>query len=111
MRFRVTVQPQAKEDIARNAIWWADNHSVEQAIKWAEVVEEQLTDLEKNPDRFGFADENDQYDYDLRQMPLGLGKRRSYRAVFIIKDDAVQVLTIRRASQDAIVPGGLPESI
>ncbi len=47
MKFRVIVQPQAKEDIARNAIWWAENHSVDQAIRWAEVVEEQLTDLGK----------------------------------------------------------------
>ena len=77
MKYRVVVQPQAKEDIDRNAVWWADNHSVEQAIKWAAVVEEQLTDLENNPDRFGFADENDQYASDLHQMPLGLGKRRS----------------------------------
>ncbi len=111
MTFRVAVLPQAKEDIARNSLWWADNHSVDQAIIWAETVEQQLLELEHNPEAFSFANEHERFPYQLRQMLLGLGRRRSYRAVFTIKNEDVYVLTIRRAAQDVIGPDKLPRTI
>lgn len=108
MIFRIVVGPIAKCDIQRNADWWADNHSIDQAVEWVGAVETQLKDLESNPDRFGFAEENGLFAYPLHQMLVGLGNRRSYRAVYTMKGDEVHVLTIRRASQDRIARNNLP---
>jgi len=106
--FQVVVGPIAKEDLSRNANWWADNHSVDQAVKWIDAVELQLHDLVPNPERFGYAPENGLFSYPLHQMLVGMGKRRSYRAVYTIKTTEVHVLTIRRAAQDTIEPADLP---
>ena len=111
MKFELIVQPTAKADITRNATWWADNHSLQQAIDWVDAVEMQLNDLQRNPERFGFALENGLFSYPLHQMPIGLGNRRSYRAVFTIQGNEVHVLTIRRAAQDAIVESDLPPNL
>ena len=65
--FRVIIHQQAKEDISRNANWWADNHSIDQALSWIDTVEKQLQELSQNPHRFGFADENSLFQYEIRR--------------------------------------------
>ena len=45
---------------------------------------------------------NGSVEVEIREMPLGVGSRPSYRAVFTIKPLEVHVLTVRRASQDAV---------
>ena len=108
MTFQVIVGPIAKEDLSRNANWWANNHSVDQAVKWIDAVELQLQDLVLNPEGFGYAPENGLFSYPLHQMLVGMGKRRSYRAVYTIKPTEVHVLTIRRAAQDTTKLADLP---
>lgn len=105
---RVIVYPQAKQDIDRNAIWWAENRSLDQALSWINTVELQLNELSTNPERFALARENDLFPYELRQILVELGDRRSYRAVFSVGGGAVHVLTVRRAKQDDIEAGDLP---
>ena len=43
----------------------------------------------------------------MRELHFGLGSRPSYRAVFAIRGETVHVFTVRRAAQDAILPGEL----
>jgi plasmid stabilization system protein ParE len=102
MTFRVIVLPQAKADIARNARWWAANHSVDQALDWLEAVEIQMQKLSENPERFGVSPENDIFSFEIRHMLVGLGNRKSYRAVYTVKEDAVFVLTVRRGEEDSL---------
>jgi plasmid stabilization system protein ParE len=102
--FRVIILPRAEADIEANARWWAANHSVDQAAQWFDVVHEQLKILSDFPEINGFSAENDDFPYEIRDKLLGLGSRRSYRAVFTIKGDSVYVLTVRRASQDVLRP-------
>ena len=59
MSFVVQIADQAEADIDRNAIWWADNHSVEQAITWIQTIRQQLKALSTMPERFSIAPEND----------------------------------------------------
>lgn len=54
------------------------------------------------PERFPLAPENGLVEVEIREMPLGVGSRPSYRAVFTIKLLEVHVLTVRRASQDSV---------
>jgi len=111
MVYDVIVGPIAQADISRNSSWWADNHSVQQALQWVDAVESQLATLDRDPERCGYASENEFFAYPLRQLLVGLGNQRSYRAVFTIKQNEVHVLTIRRAAQDTITATELPKSI
>lgn len=102
MTFRVIVLPQARRDIDRNVAWWAENHSVEQALRWSEAVYDQIETLARFPESNALSAENDEFPYDIRDKLIGLGSRPSYRAVFTMKDDTVYVLTVRRGAQDAV---------
>lgn len=103
MTFWLNVTNQARDDITRNAAWWAENHSLDESLKWYDSVYAQLSELLSSPESHGLAAENDSFPYELREKIVG-GKKRSYRAVFTIVDTEVRVLTVRRAAQRAITP-------
>ena len=104
MTFRVIVLPQARRDIDRNADWWADHHSVEQALQWSDAMYDQIETLADFPESNPLSAENDDFPYEIRDKLHGLGSRPSYRAVFTIKDDTVYVLTVCRGAQDVLRP-------
>ncbi len=105
MTFRVFVLPQARGDIDRNADWWAEHHSVEQALRWSDAIYDQIQTLTDFPESNSLSAENDDFPYEIRYKLVGLGSRPTYRAVFTIKDDTVFVLTVRRSAQDVLRPG------
>ena len=100
MIYTVVVTEQAANDIDRNALWWSEHHSIDQAIEWKDTIYDQLDTLNEYPERCSTALENAAHPEELLQFLVGLGKQRSYRAIFTIRDDEVHVLTVRRASQD-----------
>lgn len=100
MSFTVCIEQEAHDNIQRNALWWAENHSPGQAIKWERAIYDQLRELAKMPHRHGLAREDDQFPFDLRQKLLGTGKRPTYRALFRIDGSAVFVLTFLAGEQD-----------
>ena len=102
MNYGLVLTARARADILRNAEWWAENHSPNQAISWFDSIYEQLEGLRLMPERFPLAPENGLVEVEIREMPLGVGTRPSYRAVFTIKLLEVHVLTVRRASQDSV---------
>ena len=81
MSFQLAIAAEAHEDISRNASWWAEHHSYEQAIRWKDAVYEQLETLRTYPERHPLASENPEFPLDIREKPIGLGSRPSYRAV------------------------------
>lgn len=104
MTFRVIILPQAQRDIDRNADWWANHHSVEQAVRWSDTVYDQIETLADFPASNGLSAENNEFPYEIRDKLVGLGSRPGYRAVFTIKDGTVYVLTVQRAAQDTLMP-------
>jgi plasmid stabilization system protein ParE len=102
MNYGLVLTARARADILRNAEWWAENHSTDQAIAWFDSIYKQLESLRMMPERFSLAPENGLVEAEIREMPLGVGSRPSYRAVFTIKPLEVHVLTVRRTSQDAV---------
>ena len=107
MTFRVIILPQAHRDIDRNADWWAENHSVEQALRWSDVVYDQIETLAEFPESHGLSAENDEFPYEIRDKLIGLGSHPSYRAIFTIKGDTVFVLTVRRGAQGEFRPSDI----
>lgn len=102
MRYRLTVTPRARRDIDRNADWWADHHSIGQALKWSDAIYDQLESLRESPESHSLSAENDQFDYEIREKLVGLGPRPGYRAIYTIKGDQVFVLTVRAGEQDRL---------
>ncbi len=108
MKYRVRLMPLARRDIERNAQWWAQEHSAEQAERWFNAVHEQLQALAQFPESHGLSPENDEFPVELRDKLIGLGSQPSYRAVFTIQGDTVHVLTVRRGAQQGLHPLDLP---
>ena len=104
MTIRVIVLPQARGDINRNADWWAEHHSVEQALRWSDAIYDQIETLADFPKSHALSAENDDFPYEIRDKLLGLGSRPSYRGVFTIQGDTVFVLTVRREAQFKVRP-------
>ena len=108
MTFELEISEAAPDHITRNAVWWAEHHSYDQAIRWRDAIYKQLESLRDLPERHPFAAENPQFKYDLREKLVGLGDQRGYRALFTIREQTVYVLAIHRAAQDTIHPDDLP---
>jgi len=84
MSFTVFYYDEAKEDIFRNADWWARNHSVAQAKIWLNAIYDQIDSLADMPERCQFAIENDRFEIDIRQLLVGQGPRKRYRTIFTV---------------------------
>ena len=102
MKYRVVIHEVARGDIRRNARWWAENHSTVQAESWFHNAFDNIESLSSMSESHPLAPENDEFPFEMRELHFGLGSRPSYRAVFVIRDQIVHVLTVRRAAQDRI---------
>lgn len=76
MIYRVEYTARAEEDILRNASWWAEHHSLDQALEFDDIVRKQIATLSEMPKRFGVAYENDKFNIEIRQMLVGLGSSK-----------------------------------
>ncbi len=104
MLLSIRLQPEAEDDILRNLLWWATNHSTDEALEWHLVVQRQISQISSNPESYPLSLENDAFPYEIRDALIGKGKRGSYRAVFTVNDDTIIVLRVLRASQGQIRP-------
>ena len=100
MKFEVTLRDEAHANILRNAQWWADHHSLKQADEWMAEVYRQINELRTLPERHGLALESSEFSFELRQKLVGLGPKPSYRVLFRIVGNRVEVLTLLAAEQD-----------
>jgi hypothetical protein len=100
MKFEVTIREEAHANILRNAQWWADHHSLNKAEEWMAEVYHQIKELRTLPERHGLAREDCDFSFELRQKLVGLGPKPSYRVLFRIVGNCVEVLTLLAAEQD-----------
>ena len=68
MTFRVVILPRAKRQLYESALWWSDNRSSEQAVRWLDGLERALSTLENDPERFDLAPEDDDFLFAVRQL-------------------------------------------
>jgi plasmid stabilization system protein ParE len=92
-----------------SAVWWAENRSAEQALRWLDGFEQAIAALAEHPERHGVAREDGLYDlpYTVRQLLYGIGRKPSHRAVFEVRGDTVYVVAIRHLAQDDLSPNDL----
>lgn len=82
MSFWLNVTAKARDDITRNAAWWAEHHSLDVALRWYDEIYKQLDTLLTFPERHAVAPENDEFEYEIREKPVGVGSHPTYRAIF-----------------------------
>jgi plasmid stabilization system protein ParE len=104
MLYTVKLLPEAERDILSNMLWWAENHSAEQATDWHDVVSRQIQQVANAPESHGLSAESPFFHYQIRDALIGKGRRGSYRAIFTIVGNEVVVLRVLRASQGKIMP-------
>lgn len=99
MIYRVQLSPRARIAIANNASWWATHRSVDQAQRWMNAAREALHSLAQDPHRWPVAPENDELPFEIREMAFGLGRKKTHRAVFEVREDSVLIHAIRHLAQ------------
>jgi plasmid stabilization system protein ParE len=104
MSLPVLIMPEAEAALWRNAKWWAENRSSEQAQRWYVGFAEAINALGDHPHQHPLARENDQFPYDVRVMNYGVSSRATHRALYTIRPDAVVVISIRAAKQKDATP-------
>jgi plasmid stabilization system protein ParE len=75
--------------------------------QWAAGLVAEIEALVENPHRHALAHEADELAIELRELHYGSGRRPTHRALFRIKGDAVEVLTIRHAAQRDVTAADL----
>ena len=108
MKYTVMITDPARDQLLANARWWAENRSVEQAIRWYDGFLESLQSLANSPEKHRHAREDDQFKDELREAYYGLS-RRTHRAIFRIDGDVIRVLAVRHLAQDDLRPGDVDQ--
>lgn len=93
MKYRVIIEPPARENIDQAYRWIAERAPVS-AVKWFNGLEAAIQTLEDFPQRCPLAEESKAFDLEIRQLIYG--KRvGAYRILFAIQQDAVHILHVR----------------
>jgi plasmid stabilization system protein ParE len=98
MTYDVVLTQNAKSNL-RSYYEHAAQRAPATAARWLDRFEQALDSLAVNPQRCGLAPENDLVDIEVRQLLFGK-RPHTYRALFTVDGDQVQVLHVRRATMD-----------
>jgi plasmid stabilization system protein ParE len=108
MSFRLRITDEAAEQLLAIAERYAQtSQSLEIAAAWYDGIIKDLESLEQNPLRCAVAPESELFEFELREMLYGSGKRLTHRALFRIDGNSIEVLTIRHHAQRPLEPGDL----
>jgi plasmid stabilization system protein ParE len=103
MTYRVIIEPTAQEGIRSAVAWYIRNASPAIAARWYKGLIKKTDTLRTSPRRCPHADEDEDFDEEIRVLLYG--KRHGiYRILFTIRDDEVHVLYVRHAAQGPLTP-------
>jgi plasmid stabilization system protein ParE len=106
MSYRIKLTAQAEADI--NRIYdELSMRSAEGAARWYESFWDAVERLKTNPFTCGLAFEHREFEDELRHLLFGPGKRRNFRALFVVCEDLVKILAIRWPGERPIKPEDL----
>ena len=107
LTYRVILTPKARIELYNDAVWWAENRSVEQARHWLDGFERAIEGLAKDPQVHPLARENAAFPFELRQFSYGLRSKPTHRAVFEIRGRDVIVHGVRHLARQDLTPEDL----
>ena len=106
MTFRVKELRRAQADI-HQIVHWLEERSPKGTRAWLNAYDDMLARLAKNADSLGPAQENDDCEFDVRQVLFKTRRGRVYRALFFIEGDEVFILRVRGPGQADVDPESL----
>lgn len=107
MSYQVIVLPKARDEMYRDALWWSEHRSADQAARWLAGFEDAINNLANDADTHPLARENGNFSFELRQKTFGLGPKPTHRAIFEISGDKVLVHGVRHLARRDIGPDDL----
>ena len=107
MNYDVYLTDKASGQLEAAARWWSQHRSVEEAQRWYEGFIEAIGSLAKNPRAFPLASEHESFPIELRQLTYGLGRKKTHRAVFVVRANRVVVYAVRHLAQGELTTDDL----
>jgi plasmid stabilization system protein ParE len=108
MSYYLKITDEAAEMLLANARWYAERaQSIEIATAWYDGFLAKIESLEENPFIGPLAPESEHVDFELREIYYGSGKQLSHRALYRVRGNLIEVLSIRHLSQGPLKPGDL----
>ncbi len=101
---------EAAEQLLSIAKWYAEtSQSLEVAVGRYDGFLDELETLEENPHRGGLARENDKFEFELRELHYGSGKKSTHRALYRVIGNRIEILSIRHHAQRDVGPTSFSE--
>ena len=108
MKHQLKITDEAADLLRSIARWYAEtSQSLEISTAWYDGFIRKLEMLEQNPRLGGLAPEDGKFDFELRELCYGSGKRLTHRALYRIVGNTVEVLSIRHHAQRPVGPSDL----
>jgi plasmid stabilization system protein ParE len=103
MIFHVRELARARADIRDLATWLAER-SPQGAASWLDAYDRLVARLGQNAESFGWAAENEDCEFEIRQALFKTRRGRVYREIFYIDGDTVNILRVRGPGQATVQP-------
>jgi plasmid stabilization system protein ParE len=103
MTYDVGLAARAERD-AREIRDWIAERSTAGAQRWLDALDHAMARLAEDPLKFALASESDAFPMDLREILFKTRSGNTYRALFHVEGEKVQVLTIRGPGQPFVTP-------
>ena len=110
MSFEVRFTSEAEENVREIRNWIAER-SPDGALRWLDALKTAKSRLQATADACGLAPEADAFEDELRQILFKTRRGNTYRALFVIRESTVHVVSVRGTGQDLVTPdelGDLP---
>ena len=87
--------------------WWAENRSPLQAAKLYNAFADAIESLESNSEQCPLSPENGLFPFEIHDFRFGVGRRKTHRAVFMIRSDMVLIVAVKHLAQRSLSPGDI----
>jgi len=109
MKYHLKITAEASDLLSAAAKWYAEtSRSLDIAAAWYDGFIERIDSLEQNPFAGALSPESKDLAIEIREIHYGSGRRPTHRAIYRIKGNVVEVLTIRHLAQQPLTLSDLP---
>ncbi|REJ90839.1 MAG: type II toxin-antitoxin system RelE/ParE family toxin [Planctomycetota bacterium] len=108
--FEIRLTREAEANV-RGIYGWIASRSSDGARTWLEAFDGAKQRLSEGADQCPLAPESDAFDEELREIAFKTRRGNVYRALFVIRETTVHIVSVRGPGQDRLNPGdaALPE--
>lgn len=107
MTYQVRTTRRVDRQIVQIATWYSERSGSEQlATRGVLGLRTSLQKLARNPERYSLARESSAFDFELRELLDGSGRKNTHRVLFRIlsEERVVEVVSLRHAAQRDLTP-------